>query len=179
MVEAITLLDSDSVDSKPLLPSDYWDVVLGNQGVSGVRESGFHGQEWSKDKPVRWTDGSAKLVVLIDENRPPKALRVDLASTGPKGTELKVLVHSDVLFHKSLPPGRWSKTFSLAGRSFNERLTIELLSDTFVPAEIIKGAADQRTLGVMVEAITLLDSDSVDSIAEMVPGNGGREQETE
>ena len=134
-----------------------------------VAQTGFHGQELSGNTPARWTDGSAKLVVPMDENRPPKALRVDLAFTGPEGTELTVLVNSEVLFHESLPSGRWSKTFSLAGRSFNNPLTLKLLSGTFVPRETYKGSADRRTLGVMVEAITLLDSDSVDSIAEVVP----------
>ena len=137
----------------------------------GVEQTGLHGQGLSKkDTPIRWTDGAAKLVVPLEKNRPPQALRVDLASTGHKGTELTVLLNGDVLFHESVPQGRWSKTFSLAGRSFNKPLTIELFSDTFVPAETTKGSSDRRTLGVMVKAITLLDSDPVDSVAEGVPG---------
>ena len=178
MVEAITLLDSNPVDSfaekettKPLVHSDYRNVVLGGHWVWGIEESGFHGQEWLKeDTPIRWTDGAGKLVVPMHENRLPQALRVDIAWTGPKGTQLTVLVNSDVLFHESLPPGGWAKTFSLAGRSFNQQLSIELLSDTFVPAEVKKGTNDRRTLGVQVRAITLLDSDPVDSIAEGAPG---------
>ena len=138
----------------------------------GVEQTGLHGQGLSKkDTPIRWTDGAAKLVVPLDENRPPQALRVDLASTGHKGTELKVLLNGDVLFHESVPQGRWSKTFSLAGRSFNKPLTIELLSDTFIPRETYKGSNDRRTLGVLVRAVTLLDSDSLDSLAEGVAGN--------
>ncbi len=138
--------------------------------IWGVEQTGLHGQELSKDASPRWTDGAARLVVPIDENRPPQALRVDLASTGPQGTELKVLLNGDVLFQESLPPSRWSKTFSLAGRSFHKQLTLELLSDTFVPRETTKGSKDRRTLGVMVKAVMLLDSDSVDSLAEGAPG---------
>ena len=145
-------------------------AMAGAKWTWGVEQTGFHGQGLAGDTPARWTDGAAKLVVPIDENRPPQALRVDLASTGHKGTELKVLLNGDVLFHESVPQGRWSKTFSLAGRSFNQHLTLELLSDTFVPAEISKGSADTRTLGVRVNAITLLDSDPVDSLAEGAPG---------
>ena len=136
----------------------------------GVEQTGLHGQELSGDTPARWTDGAAKLVVPMHENRPPQALRVDLASTGHKGTELTVLVNRDVLFHETIPTGGWSNTFSLAGRSFHKHLTIELLSDTFVPREENKNSADRRTLGVMVKAVTLLESDSVDSVAEGVPG---------
>ena len=138
----------------------------------GVEQTGLHVQELSKkDTPIRWTDGAARLLVPLDENRPPQALRVDLASTGHKGTELTVLVNGDVLFHESVPAGRWSKTFSLAGRSFNQHLTLELLSDTFIPRETYKGSNDRRTLGVLVKAVTLLESDSVDSLAEGAPGN--------
>ena len=136
----------------------------------GVEQTGFHGQELSKDTP-RWTNGAAKLVVPLEKNRPPQALRVDLVSTGPQGKQLTVSVNGDVLFHETIPTGRWSKTFSLAGRSFNQHLTIELLSDTFVPAEVKKGTNDRRTLGVQVRAITLLESDSVDSLVEGAPGN--------
>ena len=162
------ILEPTKEKSKPLVLSDYRNVVLGNRWVLGVRESGFH--SWRGNNGRRWTNGAGKLIVPIDENRPPKALRVDLASTGHKGTELTVSVNGDVLFHESVPPGRWSNTFSLARRSFNKHLTIELLSDTFVPAEIGKGSSDGRTLGVMVKAVTLLDSDPVDSVAEGVPG---------
>ena len=146
-------------------------AMAGAKWTWGVEQTGLHGQGLSKkDTPIRWTDGAAKLVVPLEKNRPPQALRVDLASTGHKGTELTVLLNGDVLFHESVPQGRWSKTFSLAGRSFNKPLTIELFSDTFVPAETTKGSSDRRTLGVMVKAITLLDSDPVDSVAEGAPG---------
>ena len=147
---------------------DYRNVALGNRWVWGVRESGFYGRRGNNGR--RWTNGAGKLIVPIDENRPPQVLKVDLASTGPKGTQLTVLVNSDVLFHESVPRGRWSKTFSLAGRSFNKQLTLELLSDTVVPRETT-GSTDGRSLGVMVEAITLLDSDPVDSLAEVAPRN--------
>ena len=153
-------------------PRSYLNMALGHQWVRGVQESGFQAQGWWAKSKRRWTKGAARLVVPIDENRPPQALKVDLASTGPKGTEFTVLVNSGVLFHESLPPGGWSKTFSLAGSSFNQHLTIELLSDTFVPAETTQGSADRRTLGVRVNAITLLDSDPVDSLpADGTPGN--------
>ena len=163
------ILEPTKETTKPIVNSDYRNVVLGNRRVLGIRDSGFHGTGGG-GKARRWTNGAAKLVVPIDENSPPKALRVDLAFTGPQGTELKVLLNGDVLFHESLPPSRWSKTFSLAGRSFNQQLTIELLSDTFVPRETTKGSVDPRTLGVMVKAITLLESDPVDSLAEVAPG---------
>ena len=168
----------NSSRGKPVLARAYTPAVLRRdrnvamndaKWIWGVEQTGFHGQEFSGNTPARWTDGSARMVVPIDENRPPQALRVDIASTGPKGTELTVLVNRDVLFHGSVPPG-WSKTFSLAGRSFNKPLTLELLSNTFVPRETIKSNPDRRTLGVMVQAVTLLDSDPVDSVAEGVPG---------
>jgi hypothetical protein len=132
---------------------------FGARKVLEIEESGFHNPESWDGIPVRWTDGKAKLIVPLDEQNPLKALRVDLASSGPNGTTLKVLVDGEEIFDGSIPAGRWSKTFSLVGRPLKNQVTIELISDTFVPRKTIKNSPDTRTLGVAVEAITLLEDD--------------------
>jgi hypothetical protein len=71
--------------------SDYLNINLGSEPVWGVQESGFHGQELRGDKPVRWTTGTAKLVVPLDKQRLPKALRVELGASSPEGTKLSIL----------------------------------------------------------------------------------------
>jgi hypothetical protein len=126
--------------------------------VWGVEESGFHGQEWHGGIPRRWTAGDAGLVVPVDARRPPKALRVDLASTGPKGTDLRILANGTQLFKGNSPAGSWSRTIDLSALPVREPVTIELLSSTFRPKDTIQGSLDSRTLGVLVQSIRLLDS---------------------
>jgi hypothetical protein len=137
---------------------DYRGVTFGAERVWGVEESGFHDQEWLDSRPYRWTNGAAKLVVPIDEQHLPKALRIYLGSTGPKGTRLQIVLNGRELFNEQAPAGAWSKTFDLAHLPLGKRATIELLSGTFVPMETIEKSSDERTLGVLVEAISLLES---------------------
>lgn len=136
---------------------DYRYVNLGGQVVLGVQQVGLGLQErTSNGQPIRWTNGKAKLVVPLNPQCLPKALKIYLASTGPKGTQLRVLVNGHALFNDHLPPGKWSNIFDLTDVRLDKRLTIELLSDTFVPREVIKDATDPRTLGVLVRDISLL-----------------------
>ena len=139
-------------------PRTYLNIPLGMRWIKGVKESGFYFPARGGKKRVRWTKGKVELVVPIEERSPPRALQVDLASTGPHGTRLAVLVDRYEVFNESIPPGGWSKTFDLSGHSFRDRVTIVILSDTFVPRETMKGSSDRRTLGVLVKGITLLDS---------------------
>jgi len=137
---------------------DYREVILGPEVVWGVEESGFHSQEWRDGEPVRWTKGAARLVVPLDKQRPPVALRVELASTGPRGTHLQVLVNDHKLFDGMVPVGGWSKTLGLGAIPFEGQTIIELRSGTFVPREIIRASNDDRVLGVLVQRIRLLES---------------------
>jgi len=137
--------------------SDYRNIALGAEMVWGVEESGFYDQEWRDNRPVRWTNGAARLVVPLDEQRAPGALRVDLESTGPKGTTLQVRVNGNTLLNGEIPSGGWSRTFRLPSLSMEGPMTIELLSGTFVPRQAVQGSLDQRTLGVAVQGIRLLE----------------------
>lgn len=135
--------------------ADYLNVALGPERVWGVEESGFYDQD--EASVGRWTNGAAKMIVPLDKQWRPKALQINLGSTGPKGTKLQVLVNSHELFSGQIPPGAWSKTLSFTHLNLGEQATIELLSDTFIQKEIIKDAADSRTLGVSVLGISMLE----------------------
>ncbi|WP_337286849.1 hypothetical protein [Candidatus Methylomirabilis sp.] len=137
---------------------EYRQLNLGAAMVWGVEESGFYGQEWLAGRPFRWTNGAARLAVPVDGQPAPKALRVDLASTGPMGTRLKVLVNAYKLFDENVPGGAWSRTFTLASVPLDKLVTIELLSGTFVPREVMD-TEDPRQLGILVQRIALLQSD--------------------
>jgi len=137
------------------------DFTLGAEMVWGVEESGFYAQEWHGSMPFRWTNGMAKLVVPLSKQNLPQALKVELESTAPKGTKLAVRVNNYELFDGQIGSGSWSKTFSLANVTLGEKATIELLSDTWIPKQLLKDNQDSRNLGVSVSAIKLLAQQSI------------------
>ncbi len=141
----------------------YSDIRLGATKIPGVWESGFHGQEWIGNAPVRWSNGSAKLKIPIGSQHSLEALKVDIVSAGHDGTRLRVLVNKRELFNEKIPPDGWSQTFSLSTVPLEKHLIIELISGTFIPKERIKGSIDERTLGVMVKGIVLKGSPSMAS----------------
>jgi hypothetical protein len=128
-----------------------------------VEESGFNNHEWHEDQPFRWTNGPAKLVVPVDEQRPPRALRVDIESHPPAGkadeTLIRLLANGHDLYRGRIPRGSWSRTFRLDGVTLAGQVNIDLLSDTFVPKDSEPGSTDPRTLGILVRGIWLLDGD--------------------
>jgi hypothetical protein len=139
--------------------SNYKNISLGSRRWFGVMESGFHGQEWNGDRPIRWTNGNANIVVPLDPEHPPTTLRIEILSNCPRELKMKILLNNHEMYQGQIAAGLWSKTFSLIGISLGEAATIEIVSDNFVPKEIIKGSQDTRTLGVMVQDIRLLDTD--------------------
>jgi hypothetical protein len=82
---------------------------------------------------------------------------LDLAWVGPAGTRLRVLANCHELHSGPLRCVRgWFKILPLAGVPIGPKLTIELISDTFRPDQIIEGSADTRSLGVLVRELRLL-----------------------
>jgi serine/threonine protein kinase/WD40 repeat protein len=135
--------------------------TLGAEPVSGVEESGFSYQEYDQDRPFRWTDGNARLVVPIDRTNPPQALVVQLVTyRAGKTASLEIRVNDHPLFHDQIPLGRWEKTLDLKGIDLGERLVLDLMSDTFNPLGNRQAGGgvsdDPRILGVMVRGIKLL-----------------------
>lgn len=133
-------------------------VSLGSERVIGVEESGYHGQEYLDNIPVRWTNGAAKLVVPLDETRLPKFVGADIGPTG-MGAEkrVKILANGHRLFEGKLPKEGFTQILSLSRVPLGKQLTLELLSNTHIPKEVIKESTDVRTLGVLVKSIQLLD----------------------
>ena len=62
------------------------------------------------------------------------------------------------LFEQELPPGEESLTMELSPCALDgNRLKIDLISSTLVPAKVNPKSTDQRHLGVAIESLTLLD----------------------
>jgi hypothetical protein len=156
-------------------PPSALDQPLGVQRVPAVEESGFYGTEGGQSAdPIRWTNGSARLTVPVD-GPPPTALHVRLGLGVPKPTKLAIQVNGTPMFSDTVKPQtEWVRTFDLSGVVAGGPVTIEVLSDTFIPSRARKGAKDDRALGVAVRGITLLsgsrDFAGANLAAEPVPG---------
>ena len=142
-------------------PSDYLTVPLGGRWIWGVKESGFHGPEEFEGERVRWTNGAAKLEIPLDLRDLPRALRVELAWSGPHEPALRILANGYPVYDGKVPrQQRFCGEFDLTAVPARGCLTVELLSDTFVPAtkqRLPNGSlTDSRTLGVLVKEIRLL-----------------------
>jgi hypothetical protein len=84
-------------------------------------------------------------------------LEIELSTGNPQGAGLCVRTNGrELCCDRVLPGPIWSKTLRFPeGLLQGPWLIVELLSDTFVPSEIIKGSIDERKLGVLVRKIGL------------------------
>ena len=148
---------------------------LGVERISGVRESGFHNTEGETEADsFRWTDGKARLVVPFD-GTPPAMLHVRLDLGLPKPTRLTIRANGTNLFDETVKPqGEWTRNFDLRDAVKASPLEIEILSDAFVPAGLDKASDDDRSLGVKVRAIKLVDKvcdpSGINLAVESIPG---------
>ena len=122
-----------------------------------VRESGFYRTE--AQGTARWTDGNAVLHVPIAEDEAADRLEIDLLWTGPLGATVEIFYNDHSLFSEYVPSGEWQRTFDLpAASDIGGEAEIRLESSTFVPADVMEGSTDQRTLGIMVRGLRLLSA---------------------
>lgn len=128
---------------------------LGGRAVVGVEESGFLGEEEFGGQPFRWTNGRGVLVVPSDPQAPPQALEVDIVVHRPRGALLQIFVNESKVFGDRVRAGELMKRFDISALKPGREVTIELVSDTFVPREETKGSTDGRTLGVNVRSVIL------------------------
>lgn len=134
--------------------ANYFDQMLGCVEVAGVREEGFYGPEGRKT-PYRWTNGVAKLMVPTG-GEAPKALTVILGLNLPRPIRLVIRANGRGLFDAKVQPQEiWRHTFDLDELPKEKEAIIEIMSDVYIPAEVKKGSADRRPLGVRVVGVVL------------------------
>jgi serine/threonine protein kinase len=134
------------------------DQAFGAQPVAEIEDDGFHGPEVSASSGVayRWTNGAARLTIPLHGPR-PKAVDVQVVLPGLPGYRLCIQANHQFLFEDRLSQGGvWGRTFDLSAVPLDRQLVLEILSDTFVPAQRNPGSNDQRVLGVRLVSITLL-----------------------
>jgi hypothetical protein len=139
--------------------------LLGAEPVVGVRATGFGPYERTARRSGRWTDGSATLVVNTDPNRPPLMLGFDVAGTGRDTAAVELRVNGVTIWQGTLPRAGAAATFRLDTVPMNDRLTIEILSDTVLVARPHDGRGRQRSLGVFIGGVRLAGRESLAAAA--------------
>jgi hypothetical protein len=138
------------------------DKMLGTEPINGIDEDGFHNPEKSgiwKGETFRWSNGAAKLIVPPGD-RPPQAVYVRLGLTVPRMVHLRVQINGKLFFdEKFRMAAEWSRTFDVSGMNLGKAITIEVVSDTTMPAEFFKNTTDTRALGVCVRGILLMSGE--------------------
>lgn len=119
----------------------------------GVTTSGFYLQEWSRNRPVRWTAGHGRITAPIDRWSPPGALHIEVSMTGTRVAKaLQIDVNGCMLYRGIAEPG-WSATFPFDRCPVRgDTIDIDLVSGTHVPV-----MEDSRTLGIAFAVVELLD----------------------
>lgn len=121
--------------------------------VYGVTTSGFYIQEWSRARPVRWTNGHGRITAPIDPWSPPSALGVEVSMTGSRVAKaLQIDVNGCMLYRGIAEPG-WSATFPFDRCPVRgNTIEIDLVSGAHVPV-----SGDSRTLGLAFAVVELLE----------------------
>jgi len=141
---------SNEVWEIPLTIPSFIGRELAPARVPGVDDIGFYVSEHWDGIPMRWTNGQARWIIPIKKGERPKKLTVGIVSSGPPGAEITVLANGVQLLKQFLPRGAWDAQLPLAPVKIGEELTIEMISTTFVPAEVNPKSKDRRLLGAAV-----------------------------
>jgi hypothetical protein len=142
---------------------DYEGVILGADYRRGFEESGFYPTERIEGAPGRWTNGAARLRVLLIGRKLPKLLEIDTVAPGREAAQMQVLANGVELWNRNISPDPLSNVFSLEQVPMTDELLIEIQSDTFTHAERQPQSVDRRRLGVAVRSIRLTTRESFES----------------
>lgn len=125
-------------------------VEIGLHSVDGVSYFGFYAAEATKEGPLRWVSGDARMEVAIDISRPPKAVSVSLWGIAlPGAEEVVIRVDGRERARAKISEKGYLGEFGLSELHRSGLLKIEIISQGFS----VEG--DARELGVAVRSITL------------------------
>jgi hypothetical protein len=123
-------------------------TILGAQATYSVDESGFYKNETWEGTPFRWTNGKATLDIPLGRDNHPQTVQLAFVSTGPQGTNLQISANGSIIFKGHIPRGKWQQTLDLPDNNPDNRVVLEILSDTFISEE-------NRKLGVGISKVLL------------------------
>ncbi len=136
------------------------DRVLGGgplPALPGAREEGFwppRESVWAP--PARWTNGRAEMEIPCPDAPLPTRLQLYVDSSKPGKTTLAVWVQGRRLMENSMAEG--ARFFDLPLHDIkpqNGKMKIALVSDPWVPSQVIPASRDDRRLGVYLEGVRL------------------------
>jgi hypothetical protein len=144
----------------------YVDVPLGALEVPEVKETGFLQADYVDNKPLRWTNGAARLIVPL-RGKKPRALAVTLEVPNKPNYQVSLKVNGKTLIDEqpqwdpaieSILGRDWSAELPLAGVELGDNAVIDLESSTLIPGEINPTLAQNRghPLGMRVKRLVLI-----------------------
>ena len=133
----------------------YLDQELVTKLVEEIDISGFYPQESNDFSDFRWTDGNTKISIPINQNYKPKFLNIDFEVGNPQGSKVQIFANDVKIFDQKMIKGKYSKTISINDIDIKDNLTLDLLSNTWIPKETISTSEDSRKLGIIVRSLKL------------------------
>ncbi len=141
----------------PIEPKQYLGMALGGETVFGVYEDGFTQSFGYEEAPSRWTEDYARLTVQLDSLHTPRFMKLDIGNAAPRGTNLSVVVNRTKVLQQRLYTAGCDTLIRLPDLASSRLAIIEFFSSTFKPSEEIPGSTDDRSLGVCVRSVRLLE----------------------
>jgi hypothetical protein len=137
-----------AVDSRGSGPLNLLDP--GVAAALGIQLQGFYAPETSTSATYRWTNGDARLIVPVEQSRPPRELEVRTLMATEAAAIMEIRVNDCVVFEgPSAEPPIKRLALSACAPS-GDTATITISSGTVVP-----GPDDARPLGVALESVRL------------------------
>lgn len=132
------------------------DIAFGGRRTWITDDEGFHGEEPMAPGVARWTTGTASVTIPVLGEAADR-VRLDVVAAAPGGSRLTVVANGEPIGEVDVPESGWSGELELpAPVEPGADLEVQLVSPTFIPADLIEGSTDARELGVMLGGITLL-----------------------
>lgn len=132
-------------------------IDFGNKPTEWIRESGLHDTEFIDETQQRWTNGNAQFEFELKPSFTPTSLTIDLSRLPDPDSEVTIY-WNDKKLHQAKTPTQTGKIELALPSDLTAKtkaVKLEIVSDTFVPAEIEKSSSDYRKLGVMIRSIQL------------------------
>ncbi len=137
----------------PPWENDLWEFGLGQHAREAA--SGLYPPEPFRGGSARWTDGNTKFTLQLSAEHPPKRLTIPVESAANPGVEMEVRWNGERLTESAIPRFPHQLVLDLADLPASNTIELEILSDTFVPADRDPTSTDSRKLGVMLGPMTL------------------------
>jgi radical SAM protein with 4Fe4S-binding SPASM domain len=130
--------------SDPALPAR---LELAARAIDQAELEAVHQTETYEDRPLRWTNGNAKITVPLAPGVAPSIVKVKLRNLIVSKSNVRIFVNEKRIYDEPIPVEGLDQEFPIPPSSGAAVVRIE--SDT------LQRQGDERTLGVAIESIEL------------------------